>query len=131
MVRSSTMLDVSFVGCTNFDSVTITVPSAGTIVVSSLVKLNVEHTLGTEDRWEILISDSSTICWSPPWTWLDEIPDGNPSESQTQMSAYLQRAFTVGAAGTYTYYVNGEMVSGESALDEHDWSNTIAVFYPS
>jgi len=40
-------------------------------------------------------------------------------------------SFTPSGAGTYTFYLNAQMFSGESAGDGISVANTVAVFYPS
>ena len=52
---------------------------------------------------------------------------GNFIEIQT---TFLQRTVPV-AAGTYSFYVTGQMTTGQDASDEFDWGNMVAVFYPS
>lgn len=121
----------AMVGCTNFDSVAIIVPQAGIIVLTSLVKLDIEHFLGTEDRWAITFGTDAMDCFNPPEEWVGEIPGQHPTETQIELSGYVQAVSTVSAAGTYTYYLNGVMQAGQSAQDRHDYSNTVAVFYSS
>ena len=131
MVVFSTALNADFVGCTNFAQITITVPSDGTIVISSMVKLDIDHTLGTEDRWQLTHETTATDCINLGQMWMDEIPDQYPSEAQVQLSAYVLTTWSV-TAGTYTYYLNGQMIDGENVgFERHDWSTTVAVFYPS
>ncbi len=131
MASSNTTTTTQLTGCTILNQISIDATGSGFIVVTSLVKLNIEHTLLTEDRWLLNHEDATVTCPFDVYTWYDEIPDDYPTELQVQTSAFVQTVFPVASAGTYTYTLSGMMSTGESGLDQHDWSNTVAVFYPT
>jgi hypothetical protein len=113
----------------NCANVTLTVPSNGTIMVTAQVTVNINHVFGTPDMWNIYLSDTPFNSGPYHWWWHDEIP----RELQSGMylrSAVVQRLFVVMDAGTYTYYLNGNMHFGEDSGDEFWSANPIAVFYP-
>lgn len=116
--------------CYNFLSITIDVPSAGTIVITANVRLTIEHTVGIEDQWALAVTEDPGTCMLSPGVWIDEIPDQYPTEAMTQKSGHVQTAYDV-IAGSYTYYLNGWMYTGMSAGDIERSSHAVAVFYPS
>jgi hypothetical protein len=116
--------------CNNLLSITIDVPSAGTIVITANVGLIVDHTMGVEDQWALAVEDAPGTCMLTPGTWIDEIPDQYPTEGITQKSGHVQRAYDVGA-GSHTYYLNGWMFAGMDPGDRVVRSHAVAVFYPS
>ncbi len=118
-----------FAGCTEFDNVTITVPSAGTIVLSSTSILVIEHLVLTPDVWSFAHATAPNVC-SGPYLTAGSIDPSVPSLYDMRTIS-VQTVFTVDAGGTYTYYLNGEMAMGESANDSITMTNIVAVFYPS
>jgi hypothetical protein len=118
--------------CTHYSGaeVTITVPSGGTVVVTSQVRLHIDHSVGTEDIWEISIGDTPTTCQTGGWAWVESITAQDPTDSSVDQAGFIQYSVDV-TAGTHTFYVNGFMASGASALDVFWSASMIAVFYPS
>lgn len=118
----------STTGCTNEqnDAVTITVPSAGTVVVQSDFLLSYGHTSGVTDVVLAFISNSSTSCPGADW---EGIISGSDSGGGFQLSGLMQGAFGVGP-GSHTYYVNVIAYIGTD-IAEYWWTTTTAVFYPS
>jgi hypothetical protein len=116
--------------CNNLLSITMVVPSSGTIVLTANARFLIEHTFGTEDRWAMTVAEDTGTCSFQSGDWMDEIPDQYPTEVQTQTSGHVQRAFVV-AAGSYTYYLNSWMYAGMSAGDMVMSSHLVAVFYPA
>jgi hypothetical protein len=128
--------DISFVNlgsiCTNHPSLTVTidVPSSGTVVVSAQVLIHIDHTLAVEDRWIITVSDVDNFCGvDPPGYYIDVIP-GSVDVATVWESGSIQVIFPVGP-GTHTFYLNGVMVLGGNAGDWIDRGTITAVFYPS
>ena len=135
VIAWSTSTSVTTIGsaCTTLPiSVTITVPSAGVIVASSAMWFQMSHTSGTEDTWQVMLAETDTDCDPAPgiWRWQQEIPAGTATGNYWY-SAGPQRVFTVGAAGTYTYYVNSISYVGQDANDQFWRGSTIATFYPT
>lgn len=117
--------------CTNSGtSVNITVPRAGRIIVQGSTRMRINHVAGTEDRWLVAVGNTSTACPTLAWSWLDSISTDTPTQANYWVSAYAQNEFTVSSAGTYTYYLNGYMVTGQDANDVFIYANMVAVFYP-
>jgi hypothetical protein len=116
--------------CNNFLSITIDVPSSGTIVITANVRLSIEHTMGIEDQWALAVMEAPGACNVEPGDWIDEIPDQYPTELLTRTSGHVQKSYDV-AAGSHTYYLNGWMYAGMSAGDSGVMSHAVAVFYPS
>ena len=125
--------DLPIVGCTNIHSLDLTVPSAGTIVMTSTVHLWVDHTAGVTDSWSFHTTDSPTDCISPTTDrvhYTAEIPSSWPSDSLINQAGTVVNAFPV-AAGTHTFYLNVDMWSGQSVDDRVSEASTVLVFYPS
>jgi hypothetical protein len=118
--------------CTNYAgaAVTITVPSDGLIVVSGQAWLLIDHTVGTEDRWYVGIGDAPTDCSETYGAWVGSISVNSATDSSLDRTGPVTRVFMV-APGTYTYYLNGMMWSGQSSTDRFWYAIQVAVFYPS
>jgi hypothetical protein len=118
--------------CTNYADLdlNITVPSNGTIVVTALVLVHIDHTLTIEDRWIITVSQDPGFCGvNPPGYFIDVVPS-DTANTIVWESGSVQVIFPV-TAGSYTFHLNGRMVSGPDAGDWFDRGNMVAVFYPS
>ncbi len=116
--------------CTDAMSVTMTVPAAGTVVVTGVTRLRIGHTAGTEDRWLITVDNTSANCRDGAGTWLDSVPSSVATVANVWVSATAQRSFPV-AAGTSDFYLSGRMVLGQDATDVFIYGGLTAVFYPS
>lgn len=117
-------------GCINYSgaSVTITAPFSGTIVVEANVWVKINHTTGTTDEVQLMIGTNSTDCASPAYNNADwQIPSALPTTGQWSNTFTVRREFTV-AAGTYTYFLNGNMISGQDASDVFWFANMNASF---
>jgi hypothetical protein len=115
--------------CTNFANVTITVPSAGRILVFSMAQLMVNHA-SVNDRVYVSHGNTSTSCHdSDAWAWIGDL-SGLSIGANYLVTANVQSVFAVSAAGTYTYYLNGYMWMGQDPSDEFHHGNMVAVFYP-
>ena len=118
-------------GCTNYISVTITVPSAGNVTLISSMHAWIEHTAGTTDIWTFMSRTTATNCglaFADPTAYLDEIPGAWPTDTLINKAGALTNQYPVAAAGTYTYYLNGFMLSGESAADTMVNGSIVAIF---
>lgn len=121
------------VGCTNILILNITVPRAGTIVVTMSAHLWIEHTLGTQDTWIVNTVMTTSACGdsnSSLIAWDGDISSAWPTASLTNVGGSATNAFPVTAAGQYTFFLNGEMASGQSAGDRVSEASLVAVFYP-
>ena len=119
-------------GCTYIHEVTITVPSAGTLVLTSTVHVWIDHTAGIGDFWHFVHSDTMTSCTSAPDT-IDYYAYYWPSLATDVFdeTGTMVNAISIAGSGTYTYFLNTEMVIGESAGDMISQAETVMVFYPS
>ncbi len=126
---------VPLVGCTNFINISLTVPQAGIIVVTSSMHFWIQHFLGTTDGVAFVHRTAPTDCslaFSPNPSWfLTEITQGIPDDFLINVDGTLVTSFSVPGAGTYTYYLNAEMFNGQSANDRIVDATTVAVFYSS
>ena len=110
-------------------TVSITVPGPGNIVVEANAYMELDHTNGTADNLFLNIGTTATDGGSPydevAWT----IPSTDPTSALSPYTFTVRKVFNVTAAGTYTYYLNGEMTSGASGSDNFYWCRMIATFY--
>jgi len=109
--------------------VSITVPGPGTIVVYAKVWVQLEHMSGGTDQI-ILTVNATTICTRDLWAG-DAFASFSLPPDNYYDTVPIFRPFAVGAAGTYTYGVNGVMFQGASAGDGIHKSVLVLVFYPS
>lgn len=124
--------DLAMFSCTNYagSAITITVPGPGTVVVTSEVRLSIEHTAGTEDLPRVFLGTSTMDCTVDDWRSFDTIASNDATASYF-ITLFVHEPFAISAAGTFTFYVNGNMFVGASPSDAFYGSGTIAVFYPS
>ncbi len=132
MVTANGLGILPIAGCSAYMSIDITVPGPGTIVVTSMVHVWIEHTVGTQDGWWFYIEEAASDCVdAAPYNWIDEIPAGVPTDNLVNQMGTIVRPFTVAAGGTYTYHLNGAMWTGQSAGDRYQAALMVAVYYPS
>ena len=117
--------------CTNYPAaeVTITVPEAGTVIVTAAIRVSVSHTAGTQDIVRIFLGTTDTDCTIDDWRGFGTVGTNTPSDT-IYMTITVEEPFAVGAAGTYTFFVNGDMIAGAGPMDTFYGAGTVAVFYP-
>jgi hypothetical protein len=133
VANSSTSLPTTIgATCTNEQggSISITVPSSGIVVVTAQAWFELNHTLDVANTAAIVVGNSSTDCSARPYTWVVGIPALAPTSPTLDESAYSQRPFSV-TAGTFTFYLNGFMITGQNSGDMFLGGNLLATFYPS
>lgn len=121
------------VGCTNVHVLNLTIPSAGTVVMTSTVHVWVDHTSGTTDSWSFHNTDSPTDCSDSTTNrtrYSSEIPGSWPTDTFINQAGTVTTAFPMAAAGTYPFYLNVNMLAGEGAGDGVSEAETVLVFYP-
>ena len=116
--------------CTNYAQVSLTVPTAGTFVVTAQVHVAIDHTNGVSDIWSINVGGSANDCGFWSRRWVDSVSPDASSYCCSDHSAFVQRTFAAGVAGTYTFFLNGYMIGGQSGADQFEFAYVIAVFYP-
>ncbi len=118
--------------CANFvgSAVTITVPGAGTVIVTASALIQIEHSTGIADVVRLFLDTSTTGCVDDDYsTWF--FWNGlRPTALETH-DHFIQKPFVIAAAGTHTFYLNAFMDAGQSGGDSIHRSSMIAVFYPS
>jgi len=114
--------------------VTITVPSAGVIMVTAIVDLAVYHTNGQRDVYVLVVSNSTTTCdyFSNNYAGWVDVPYTDPTNLESPQRTLMQ-PFTLTGGGTFTFYVNGVdyYYPSNADLTYFARSNMMAVFYPS
>ena len=120
-------------GCQNVLVLNLTVPRAGTIIVTQTAHLWIEHTAGTTDTWIVNTAMPTSLCTDSNTSlvaWDGDIPSTWGSGTVNEAGS-VTNAFPVGGAGTYTFYLNAQMYAGASAGDRVSEASLLAVFYAS
>jgi len=118
--------------CTQYTGaeISITVPRAGQVVINANVMLDIQHTTGTRDVAYVVVQNNTSACPDDPYLGIMVVQSGLPTDTYWNSIAVMNN-YTVSAAGTYTFYVNGRMAAGASATDQFWYANLVAVFYPA
>jgi len=118
--------------CTNYPGaeITITVPSAGTIAVLAEVRTIINHSIGNGDLLVVFV-ESSTLDCTYPYGSARSVSANWPTDPAIEDTAAPLRVFNVSAAGTYTYYLNGQTISGSGLGNRFLSAISVAVFYPA
>jgi hypothetical protein len=118
--------------CTHYvgGEVTITVDGPGMVVVWASLHFEIDHDVGDQDYLLAYIGESDADCTLDDHMRIEGLHAATPSQGFVS-AVNLHEPFAVAGAGTYTYYMNGEMVLGAVTLDNFVAVSMIAVFYPS
>ena len=118
--------------CTHYAGaeVAITVPGPGRVVVMTTLRLQVNHTAGTMDVSWSFIGSTPTDCVVDANATVYTLEATVPDIIGT-FTTFVLKAFAVSGAGTFTFYVNGQMPSGQDAADIFQAASMVAVFYPA
>jgi hypothetical protein len=118
--------------CTHYPGaeVSISVPGAGTVVVSATVGVGINHESGVSDEARIVLATSSTECTFNNYTGVVSVPFSLPTDPYHYTTVPLLHPFSVDAAATVTFYVNGVMALGADSGDRFDSASLVAVYYP-
>ena len=111
--------------------VTLTVPGPGYIVTTSNVWFKFDHTSGTTDALYLANSESPTALPTYGYDrmyW--EVPAGLPSSSSLDRSFTVTRTYEVTSAGTYTFYLVGQMTAGADGSDRFWCAQMTGIYYP-
>ncbi len=111
--------------------VTLVVPGPGFITVTSNVQYKINHTVGTMDLVYINHTDNVANMGSAYTTVREEIASAYPTAGQIDMTSCVVSTFPVGVAGSYTYYLVGQMASGQDANDWFYWAQTTGIYHPA
>jgi hypothetical protein len=109
-------------------SVTIVAPGPGYVVVDSDFWLRINHANGTLDQASIGIATTPIAVPSASGMWTMDVPAAFPTVAGYDISGHVRYVFSVGA-GSQTYYLNGQMVSGQDAADVFWFANMNAIYY--
>ena len=116
--------------CTNYLSVTIDVPGPGSVVVSTTSQLGINHVSGNGDDMRYMTGTSALDCNTDEAMQTYLLDARLPSVFWVFGGASVE-VFPVGAAGSFTYYLNAYMFLGQDTSDAFHRSSMVAVFYPT
>ncbi len=120
------------VGCQNFNGaqVSIVVPGPGAVVFAVAVTVFIEHTVGTRDAALVTLGTTQTDCGTGAGAAYVRVDTDIPTSTHWFSSSLLE-TFSVGGAGTYTFYVNYNGLEGVSMGDSIADASMLATFYPT
>jgi hypothetical protein len=110
-------------------TITITTPASGFVVVEANVQLILSHTTGTRDYIELAIGTTNIDGGDNYNNLVWDIPAAYPTSALEVKTFTVRKTFSV-AAGTYTYYLNGEVFIGWNASDVFNYAAMVATFHP-
>ncbi len=133
MAQNSTVASVVIAAtptCTGYTGINVTTTGAGTVVVTTQVRVVIAHTAGTADIVRVYVGVNATDCSYDAWRSYTSVGANAPTDTY-YLTLTVQKPMTVAAAGTYKFYVNGDMFTGGATPDSFTGAGTVAVFYPS
>lgn len=121
--------------CTNLSgaSVTLTVPSAGTILLSGNAEVQFHHLAAAQEFAAFFIGTTAADCnlMTIGWRAVMDLPASATVPSTVRETIHVQSAVSV-SAGTHTFFLNGAQSLGQdSANDRFIGGSLTGVFYPS
>lgn len=118
--------------CTNqVDGVvSITVPGPGVVRVEASANVYVNHISGVTDAAYFYIGTSPTDCVEVTGSSKVMVPAALPTTGGWGWTTSPRGVFAVLSAGTYSYYLNAQMGSGQDAGDSFDRSLLEATYFP-
>ncbi|HEY3296828.1 MAG TPA: hypothetical protein VGL38_15460 [bacterium] len=131
-VSSSATTTIS-TGWTNYEDEQLTLycPGPGYVVVHSTAWLQINHVQGTSDRVQVT-HDTTATGQGPDYDMISTylIATDEPTQYQ-DVTLPVQTVVPVAAAGTYTFYLNGQMLEGQDTADHFWYAGTTATWYPA
>jgi hypothetical protein len=117
--------------CVTGASVTIDAPSAGTVVVSGLAQIGIDHTAGTVDLVTGVVDETAANCFAGQSADMSiiRISGTQATDAVNRASMPLHGSFAVGP-GSHTYTLGYFSSSGASPNDQVIADTLTAVFYP-
>ncbi|HTD81891.1 MAG TPA: hypothetical protein VK723_07060 [Thermoplasmata archaeon] len=117
--------------CTHYANanVSITVPGPGTIIASATIQVTLTHSAGTEDLVWTFIDTMPTACTLGSRLLIANVEEAEGAGNYIETIPGI-RPLDVTSAGTYSFYIDGFMVNGQSFGDEFTRAELVAVFYP-
>ncbi len=110
--------------------VTLDVPGPGYIVVTSNVWFKFYHQGGITDFLFLGHSTSPTAFGSAYDRVAWEVPYYATGDTDLDKTFSVHSTFEVGGAGTYTYYLIGQMLSGGTGNDKFWFAQMTGIYYP-
>ncbi|MFQ5518286.1 MAG: hypothetical protein ACE5E8_12005, partial [Acidimicrobiia bacterium] len=100
----------------NIDTVSLTAPSSGYVIVIASMQLKAVHTATVEDHATIDVSATSAALRDPNNT-KNYLLDANATPGTYVIVTSVQRAFPV-SAGAHTFYLVANEVGGDIRIDD-------------
>lgn len=112
------------------DSVTVVCPGPGYVVVQSSAWMQAFHVNGVADRF--FVAHGTTPTEGPlsnMYVACQQIPAALPTGTYEVTLPVLSQ-FAVTAAGSYTYFLNGNKAASSTSDIQFWYANTVATYYP-
>lgn len=121
--------------CTNLPgaSVTLTVPSSGTILLTGNAEVQFHHLAAAQEFAAFFIGTTAADCnlMTIGFRSIMDLPASATVPSTARETVHVQSAVSV-TAGTYSYFLNGAQSAGQdSANDRFIGGSLTGVFYPA
>jgi hypothetical protein len=130
---SSTALGLTDLGdgaCKQITAQGFDVPGPGTVVVTGLVSVTIDHTAGTDDVVTAGLEESTATCTTGVTTSYHEVPAALGTSASIQHTIPIQATFGVTQAGLATYAVGVKMTNGADTGDGVDATQLSATYFP-
>jgi hypothetical protein len=117
--------------CTNYHQITVIAPVAGRVLVRANAIVNISHNAAQTELLYLFIGVSPNDC-SLPFGYAAEyqLPAEVPlTTTPYRVTLPVFATFDVGP-GSVTYYLNGQMASGQDAQDKFWYAGLEATFFP-
>jgi hypothetical protein len=123
-------------GTNSIDSITITPPAPGYVIVTAGLSATIAHTLGVEDEAYYQVRDAAnTISFTEPGYAQLRVARALPTDTSAftdyNFPVLVSRVFLVNAATPHKYYLNARVAQGWDSKD--GWINSYmnAVYIPT
>ena len=115
-------------GCTNYNSVSITVAESGTIVVNANVFVSLNHVSGTKDYATFHVGTAAGQCSAANNMQRVAMVSASAPTDVYDSSVSVEQFFSV-SAGTHTFFLNAKMSNGQDNQDKIEQGNLRLSFY--
>ena len=116
--------------CTNLDSITISAPASGKVTVDVDVHVNINHTTGSDDWFQMMLASTNSDCATGQSLVADQyVNSAEPTSTDYRETLHLMETFTA-TTGSHTYYINVKWPFGGDSSDSASRANLRAMFVP-
>jgi hypothetical protein len=119
-------------GINSVDSISITVPAAGYVYVWAQTTAKINHATGTRDEIYFQVSEARNSISYPDYGFVAiTLPSELPTNDRYQIPVDIHRAFPVGAQGTYKFFANIKVHTGDATQDAYYNLQMTVMYFPT